>query len=344
MVRIAAGKRRKPLVSGVKIVLVMIAGCLMTIFILLQQKLLNSKANVLNPDDTDTYTSTRARTTTSTSISRTDTKKKQPLRKGWKSIDVFFGDSKDGHIGSRGKSQCGQDDLVMALLKDKYEGYFVDLAANAAVNLSNTYQLEEKLDWGGICIEPNPRYWRSLSHRQCHVAGAVVGKERMEEVKYRMYNDLWRRAASGGIEEFIDPNIPKGEEMPTLLYTVPIEEILEKYNAPSIMDYLSLDIEGAEYMVMSHFPFTKYRFRVMTIERPSQDMVNLLYDNGYLYIGGNNEDGEETVWTHRYTIDDLDRSGLEKVGWIGGKSTKWVTLNDVNPLVKPTVNDWRVKG
>ena len=34
--------------------------------------------------------------------------------KGWKPIDVFFGDSNNNHIGSSGRSQCGQDNVVMA--------------------------------------------------------------------------------------------------------------------------------------------------------------------------------------------------------------------------------------
>jgi len=34
---------------------------------------------------------------------------------------------------------------------------------------------------------------------------------------------------------------------------------------------------------------------VMTVERPSQDLVDLLCSKGYLYLAGNNEDGQETA-------------------------------------------------
>jgi len=36
---------------------------------------------------------------------------------------------------------------------------------------------------------------------------------------------------------------------------------------------------------------------------------------------------------------------VEKVGWIGGKSTKWMTLasNENDRWGKPTVNDFRLK-
>jgi hypothetical protein len=36
--------------------------------------------------------------------------------------------------------------------------FFVDLAANHAVDLSNSLFLEQN-GWKGICIEGNPQYW-----------------------------------------------------------------------------------------------------------------------------------------------------------------------------------------
>lgn len=263
-------------------------------------------------------------------------------QQGWKSIDVFYGDHK--HLPTKGRgSQCHQDLLVASLLREVKNGYFVDLAANDAVNLSNTYRLEQLHDWNGICIEPNAMYWAHLAHRKCHVAAAVVGKERMAEVHFRTYRDMWRRAASGGIDELIDPSIPKSNEKPIKLFTVTIDEILERYHAPRVMEYLSLDIEGAEYMVMKDFPFDKYKFKIMTVERPSQELSDLLFDNGYAYLAGNNEDGMETAWIHLDYKDELDVvGGVEKAGWIGGKSTKWMTIDENSRWAKPLVNDLRL--
>jgi hypothetical protein len=261
---------------------------------------------------------------------------------GWKSIDVFYGDH--DHLKTKGRgSQCNQDLLVASLLKEQKHGYFLDLAANDAVNLSNTYQLENLHAWKGICVEPNSSYWSNLAHRECHVAAAVVSKTRMEEVKFRMYRDMQKRAASGGIEDLIDPNIPKSKERPDTLYTVPAQEILERYHAPYIMEYLSLDIEGAEYMVMKDFPFHVYKFKVMTVERPSQQLTDLFYDHGYLYLAGNNEDGQETAWIHSDYQAEIDVvGGVEKAGWIGGRSTKWMTIGS-DRWAKPVVDDLRLK-
>ena len=37
-------------------------------------------------------------------------------------------------------------------------GFYVDLAANHPVQLSNTVYLERQLNWTGICIEPSTLY------------------------------------------------------------------------------------------------------------------------------------------------------------------------------------------
>lgn len=81
-------------------------------------------------------------------------------------------------------SQARQDEIVFALLRNKTQGYFVDLAANDAVQFSNTVALETFHNWTGVCIEPNPIYWPRLAslRTNCITIAAVVGAERMQGV------------------------------------------------------------------------------------------------------------------------------------------------------------------
>ena len=50
-------------------------------------------------------------------------------------------------------SQCNQDCVVLALLQLKRDGFFVDLAANDGLYMSNTWALERYYGWDGVCIE-----------------------------------------------------------------------------------------------------------------------------------------------------------------------------------------------
>lgn len=252
---------------------------------------------------------------------------------GWHDIHVFYGDGK--HLDKRGRSQCGQDDVVIGLLNQKRRGYFVDLAANDAVQLSNTYKLEMNHDWSGLCVEPNPQYWRGLSYRKCQVVAAVVGKYRMEEIRFKMHSGLGR-APSGGIEheDFDnDPKRPKSNDPSVSLYTVPLVQVLERFQAPHKIDYLSLDVEGAEYYVMKDFPFDRYTISILSIERPRQELVDLLYANKYRYLAGNNAWGEETFWAHASIQSSLNMTALSS--WVFG-DTKWLVVgNKTDALDQP---------
>ena len=79
--------------------------------------------------------------------------------------------------------------------------------------------------------------------------------------------------------------------------TKTLEEVLNSVNAPTVIDYLSLDVEGHEYSILSTFPFDKYKFRCMTVEHnephqgPTQQMLirEILEKNGYKYVKGNDD-------------------------------------------------------
>ena len=103
---------------------------------------------------------------------------------GWHQIDVFYGNTSHLQAKDGWSSQIKQDETVWQLLHNLDGGYFIDLAANDAANISNTYALETYHNWTGICIEPNPKYWAGLSYRKCQVIAAAVGRQRMEHVHF----------------------------------------------------------------------------------------------------------------------------------------------------------------
>ncbi len=93
---------------------------------------------------------------------------------GWHPIFVYYGKAEALkkiktpmiHDGNRNEgSQVKQDEIINNLINSFREAakiesgekpYFVDLAANDAAALSNTFRLEKNYNWKGLCIEPNP--------------------------------------------------------------------------------------------------------------------------------------------------------------------------------------------
>lgn len=229
---------------------------------------------------------------------------------GWNSIHVFYGKEdimpslRKAPIEQKWHSQANQDLFVYTMLREKKNGYFLDLAANDPTFLSNSYSLERDHGWKGICVEANPLLWNALSFRKCHVVGAVVSKNRMETVKFSANNDGINSIYGGIVGNDFDMKRATQNSETLTRYTVPLLEILDKMNAPLEIDYWSLDVEGAESSVLQSFPFDKYSFRIMSIERPKDDAINLLTRHGYIclkkYRFG------ETIWAKTSILQELD--------------------------------------
>jgi FkbM family methyltransferase len=188
-------------------------------------------------------------------------------------------------------SQIGQDRWVHSVLGDKQFGYFIELGACDGIHYSNTLFFERNLHWNGICIEPNNNYIEALKkNRCCNISTDLVGSEEGAEVDFAL-----DETASSVVDENIGPFTSKRHIVKKT--TTTLEKILDKYNAPKIIDYLSLDVEGQEYNILKTFPFDKYKFRCLTVEHnaphigPKQQMIirDLLEKNGYKFVKGNDD-------------------------------------------------------
>ena len=103
-----------------------------------------------------------------------------------------------------------------------------------------------------------------------------IGSTDGQEVEFRIDNKLLAGIVG---EQFDNNHFLREEELKTAeiinLKTRKLETILDENNAPKIIDYLSLDVEGAEEFILSSFNFEKYKFKFMTIERPT-NKLNIL--------------------------------------------------------------------
>lgn len=95
-------------------------------------------------------------------------------------------------------------------------------------------------------------------------------------------------------------------------YTAPITEVLERYQVPQRIDYLSLDVEGSEYEIMKDFPFANYQIQIMTIERPSKELKTLLESKGYIQLKQLAWWGE-TLWAHSSTGYTSEHPKIAKI-------------------------------
>jgi FkbM family methyltransferase len=171
-------------------------------------------------------------------------------------------------------SQAGQDAWVFGeVFNGVRNGFFLDIGANDGLIHSNSFKLEQRFKWSGICIEANPNIFKNLkSNRKAICVNACLA-DKAGEVYFRM---------AGEFGEVVPKNNFDGSDIK--MQTIPLEKVLVDNNAPYSIDYLSIDIEGSEEIVLRGFPFHKYTFKCITIERPSNMIRHLLKENGYLLI------------------------------------------------------------
>jgi len=185
------------------------------------------------------------------------------------------------------KSQLRQDLFVLNQLNFKKKGFFVEFGAADGVDCSNTFLLEKKFKWKGILSEPGRIYHEKLSlHRKCKIEKKLIWKDSISEL---LFNETLDPVAST-IDEFSFLDINKLNRVKSnnkyKIKTISLNDLLKKYDAPKIIDYLSIDTEGSEFEILNAFNFENYKFRIITVEVFSnkKKIHNLLSKNGYTQI------------------------------------------------------------
>ena len=168
----------------------------------------------------------------------------------------------------------------------KKQGFFVDFGTTDGVSISNTYLLEKWFDWRGIVAEPAECWHAELrKNRNCYIETRCVWKE-SDSTLY--FNEVEFPELST-IDRFSANDMHKEERTKGKLYevqTISLLDLLEYYNAPRVIDYLSVDTEGSEFDILSSFDFAKFEFKVITCEHnftPMREKIHaLLTSHGYV--------------------------------------------------------------
>lgn len=172
-------------------------------------------------------------------------------------------------------SQAGQDYWVYAeAFNRKKRGFFVDVGAHDGVFLSNTFVLERRLKWQGICIEANPTTFAILRRKRKANCFNCAASEQAGEIRFIPDDVDGRIAGEKESNSRVAISIP----------CKPLNEILEMAEAPRLVDYMSVDVEGAEDRVFDGLSLDQFTFRTMTIERPSQSLRKKLSKAGYAVV------------------------------------------------------------
>jgi FkbM family methyltransferase len=215
------------------------------------------------------------------------------------------------------QSQMGQDMFLNRwFFKNRGPGFFIDVGAFDGIIGSNTSYFEKQLQWKGIAFEPNPSAFEALrATRSCRVIQACAYRQdgqvpflalseqqRRKGTKSRLpssqlsmiFDPTHGGAMLSGIPQHMDQLqwlrwIRRPMQLNQTLTSVPCHRIDTVLNdsGVQIVDYLSIDVEGAELEVLRGIDFERVQVNVIGVEHNHQfsEVYDLLTTSGFGYEG-----------------------------------------------------------
>ena len=186
------------------------------------------------------------------------------------------------------------------------DGFYVELGANDGAKESNSYYFELNKGWKGVLIEPAPNLYLSCVKRRgannVVFCNACVPFGYDEEFVRMKYSDSMTISDNldldiGDHDKFVETGdqFLEGRES-TFVFgakSATLNSLLKEAGAPALIDFLSLDVEGAEFDVLRGVDFTKYNFRYMVIECRDIDKMST-------YLAEFNYSLEKKITYHDY--------------------------------------------
>jgi FkbM family methyltransferase len=174
-------------------------------------------------------------------------------------------------------------------------GRYVDIGAHDGRTSSNTWHLE-KMGWIGVLVEPIPwRYFdlKRLRSGQNFIVNAACVPDSLSGTPIEIhYGDLMTTAPqistldqsdwSNGAKDFMHPF---EDQVTFWVKGQTVNQILQSANMGNIFDFLSIDVEGSEFAVLSGINFQKYKFKVICVEAyVVEEVEKFLVSNGYQIV------------------------------------------------------------
>ena len=183
---------------------------------------------------------------------------------------------------SKSKSQLGQDIFVSAFTNKDKKNFFVEFGATDGITNSNTYLLEKELSWNGILVEPAKIWHKELClNRTCLIDKRCIftkSGERMEFLTVNKsangkitYNGKDPEPGLSTLKKYADngdwaSKVRIRNSNQDIVETITLNDLLDFYNAPKEINYLSIDSEGSELDILKGFDFTKRRINIISVE------------------------------------------------------------------------------
>ena len=165
------------------------------------------------------------------------------------------------------------DQWAAEVLDYKKEGYFIEIGACSGIRNSMCYSLEKYLDWNGIAVEPHSKYWKECKEiRKIPVNACIYdfdGEIDYLECEGKIPERGWVAEGLSGIPHHLAPHHKHYHDRFGKLVKkqcISPSTLLSTYNAPNQIDFLAIDVEGAELNILTAWPWEEYPVTLISVE------------------------------------------------------------------------------
>jgi FkbM family methyltransferase len=213
------------------------------------------------------------------------------------------------------------------IFHNKENGYFVEIGACDGITQSQCYHFEKHKNWEGIAVEPQRFYHSKIKNNRKNFCDKAIGNcvktlKFVEIPNKRMCSgivqqvDLLEDKRNFKIQSYRKQDIEYDVEM------IPLVNLLDEYNSPDIIDFIGIDAEGCELIILEHFfeNNTKYTVGAFSLETNETDlpkMKQILFENDYVEVTNpllkdvrykNKPITWEKYFIHKSIVDNIDQS------------------------------------
>lgn len=179
-----------------------------------------------------------------------------------KLIDAF----KNRYCKESSFSQDSEDEILEKIFLGKNDGFFVDIGAHHPKVYSNTYKFYLK-GWSGVNIDPRPGIMDEFEKLRPRDVNLELGiAEEKGETDFYIFDAP--AVSTFDRETAYGRNVINGfKHIETRkIKTDLLINIFDKYIGDKIIDFLSIDVEGLEFIILKQNDWQKYRPKVIVCE------------------------------------------------------------------------------
>jgi hypothetical protein len=182
-------------------------------------------------------------------------------------------------------SQEGEDMVLKRVFNNRSTGVYVDIGAHHPSVFSNTNYFYQ-LGWRGINIDGLPGSKIDFNkNRPRDINLELLIAETEEDIEFYLFepslmNTISKKQAESNTK--FDWCVPKGS---TMVHAMPLSKVFDQYLEPGIkIDFMSVDVEGAEMSVLKSNNWDKYKPDVLLIEYIDLSIEDILKSEIHTFL------------------------------------------------------------